>query len=72
MYDIFFTSTNFFLSLLFSVMVLLLTLIIFMAQLSCAGHILMCWLLIWRLPGFGDALKTEKWCGSFGIFPLWG
>lgn len=53
MYDIFFTSTNFFLSLVFSIMVFLLTLIIFMAQLSCAGHSLTYPLLIWRLSGLG-------------------
>lgn len=56
MYDIFFTRANFFLSLVFSIMVFLLTLIIFMAQLSRAGHILTCWLLIWRLSGLGKAL----------------
>lgn len=53
MYDIFFTSTNFFLSLVFSIMVFLLTLIIFMAQLSCTGHS-----LIWRLSDLGGARQT--------------
>lgn len=72
MYDIFFTSTNFFLSLVFSVMVFLLTLIIFMAQLSCAGHILLIRRLIRRLSGLGNALQTEGWCGLFSICPLWG
>lgn len=73
MYDIFFTSTNFFfLSLVFSIMVLLLTLIIFMAQLSCAGHSLTYPLLIWRLSGMGDALQTERRCVSFAICSLWG
>lgn len=67
MYDIFFTSTNFFLSLVFSIMVFLLTLIIFMAQLSCTGHS-----LIWRLSDLGGARQTEGWYGSFAVFPLWG
>lgn len=73
MYDIFFTSTNFFLSLVFSVMVFLLTLIIFMAQLSCAGHRLMCPLLIWRLSGLEDACRQRGgvW-GSFAVCSLWG
>lgn len=71
MYDIFFTSTNFFLSLVFSIMVFLLTLIIFMTQLSCAGHILMCRLLIWHLSGLGGcpAGRGVVWlvcCLSFG------
>lgn len=70
-YDIFFTSTNFFLSLVFSIMVFLLTLIIFMAQLSRAGHILMCLPLIWRLSGLGNALQTERWCG-FSVSVLFG
>lgn len=72
MYDIFFTSTNFFLSLVFSIMVFLLTLIIFMAQLSCAGHILTCRPLIWHLSVLGDALQTEGWYGLFAICPFGG
>lgn len=64
MYDIFFTGTNFSLSLVFSIMVFLLTLIIFMAQLSYAGHILMCLLLIWHLSGFFGGGGTCRQMGG--------